>query len=298
MTISSSDGDEIFTTESLGFAQREKAQLALRPLGRKQQRSDVKPHKGHTPWPVQVPLLDIAAIAYSRVNPQAILPRFAAFATDTKALVFALIVALAPLATALVGREFVSLTAIPSASMEPTIHKGDVLLVEKFPNVYERLHRGDILLFRAPLALREIITHQAVNAGPYGDGTKMMAVTSTASTNIPSQQLFVKRLVGLPGDADIEWQVDTQQVTIQGKPAVGPPRNLCDDEPLRLIDAFLQNGRGTKIARLEADETYVLGDCQAVSIDSRAFGPLPKGNIVGRPLARVWPLSRFTLGSP
>jgi len=180
--------------------------------------------------------------------------------------------AITPIPFALVARNAVSLYAIPSASMEPTLLKGDVLLVEKLPRVYDRIERGDIILFRPPQTLRDIVT----NSG----------------SQLSSTSLFVKRLVGLPGDTKIKL-VGDNDVTVNGSPSVGPDRSLCQDEPLRLIDKLLENGKGKDIAKLGADDVYVLGDCKAVSVDSRVFGVLPKENIVGRPVARIWPLKRF-----
>ena len=44
---------------------------------------------------------------------------------------------------------------------------------------------------------------------------------------------------------------------------------------------------------LPAQQYFVLGDNEGVSVDSRCWGPLQADNIVGRPLLRVAPLSRF-----
>jgi len=160
--------------------------------------------------------------------------------------------------------------------MEPTFLKGDVLLVEKFPGIYQRTKRGDVVLFQPPPALREIV----LNSG----------------SQLSSTSLFVKRIAGLPGDQDI-LLVGDNDVRINGILAVGPNRSLCADsqEPLRLIDKLLENGKGKEIARLGDDDVYVLGDCKAVSVDSRVFGALPKQNIVGKPIARLWPLSRIKI---
>ena len=157
--------------------------------------------------------------------------------------------------------------------------KGDVLLVEKFPNIYQRTKRGDVVLFQPPPALRDIV--------------------SNSGSQLSSTSLFVKRLVGLPGDQEIRLFGDND-VLINGIDAVGPDRCLCADsqEPLRLIDKLLKNGKGKEIHELGDNDVYVLGDCKAVSVDSRVFGALPKQNIVGKPIARLWPLNRIKVSGP
>lgn len=61
---------------------------------------------------------------------------------------------------------------IPSASMEPTLQIGDRIMVSKLSLDFGSIHRGDILVFRAP---------PAENCG----------------TPVPD---LVKRVIGLPGD--------------------------------------------------------------------------------------------------
>eukprot|EP00560_Eucampia_antarctica_P008970 CAMPEP_0197826274 /NCGR_PEP_ID=MMETSP1437-20131217/3255_1 /TAXON_ID=49252 ORGANISM="Eucampia antarctica, Strain CCMP1452" /NCGR_SAMPLE_ID=MMETSP1437 /ASSEMBLY_ACC=CAM_ASM_001096 /LENGTH=171 /DNA_ID=CAMNT_0043426643 /DNA_START=252 /DNA_END=770 /DNA_ORIENTATION=- len=169
--------------------------------------------------------------------------------------------------------------------MAPTLAKGDLLLVEKLPNISERTRRGDIILFNPPSALRDIIMKQT-NQGAGGKSV------------IDNNALFVKRVAGMPGDTNIHLDRTMKEITIDGKPVVGPNRRLCDDEPLDLLGKLLEKyGFQDDIAKLDDDEVYVLGDCQAVSVDSRVFGTLPKKNMVGKPLARVWPLNRFHIGS-
>ncbi|OEU17696.1 LexA/Signal peptidase, partial [Fragilariopsis cylindrus CCMP1102] len=217
-------------------------------------------------------------------NTAAAIPRVTAtFQRDTAAVLFSLLLAIAPIPTALVARNFVSLYAIPSASMDPTLRKGDVLLVEKLPNVFGRTSRGDIVLFRPPLALQDIIN----------GGSSSSTNRPTSANSIGSKSLFVKRVVGLPGDINILLDPTTKEISIDGSPAVGPDRNLCEDEPLRLIDRFLETGKGKSIEQLSSNEVFVLGDCKDVSIDSRVFGVLPKDNIEGKPLGRIWPPSRI-----
>ena len=278
MTLTDGDGRELFSTESLPEEERANARLALRPVGWKLQ-EQMWQTRGLSDWPVEVEAGKLSSVSLSRFNLGAFLPRFGAFfAQDFRAVLFALTIALAPIPLALVGREFFSFYAIPSASMDPTLQKGDVLLVEKLPGIFDRTHRGDIVLFKPPSALLDIV--------------------NSSGGRISKEQLFVKRIVGMPGDKQIEMQEESQEVLINGVPAMGPSRSLCDDEPLRLIDKLLADGKGKTIDSLGSEEAYVLGDCKAVSVDSRVFGKLPKKNVVGKPVARIWPLQRFTIGSP
>ena len=263
-------------------------QMALRPCGWKLQR-ELAQKRGlkNFNWPAEIDshtlLQDKDVGIFTRFDvAQTAIPRiFSAFKRDSLTLSLAVLLALAPLPLALVGRTFLSFYAIPSASMAPTLEKGDLLLVEKLPNIYERTHRGDIVLFNPPSALQEIIQQQS------------------RGRKIDSSALFVKRVVGMPGDNHVVLNRNTKQVSIDGKPAIGPNRNLCDDEPLDLLGKLLDKygvQQDFEIEQLKENQIYVLGDCQAVSVDSRVFGTLPKDNIVGKPIARVWPLNRFRLG--
>jgi len=287
------DGRPIFSTDEVPPEQRKDVRLALRPCGWKvqqqmwnQQQSQEKQSKSRSQspsppeWPVEVPAGWLSTSARSRFNPSAFLPRLGAtFQRDSRAVLLGVALALLPLPGALIGRNYVSLYAIPSASMDPTLVRGDVLLAEKFPGVDGRLKRGEIVLFRPPSALEEI------------------AGKAIKSKNGGGSPLFVKRIVGLPGDTDVALDPRTGEVTLNdGLAASGPDRNLCADEPLRLIDRFLETGKGTYLEKLGADDFYVLGDCKAVSIDSRVFGVLPRDKIEGRTLGRIWPLNRVTFG--
>ena len=227
-------------------------------------------------WPMEVDIGLITPTVLTRFSPGSAVPRLIfALKRDWFAYLVAITLATAPIPLVLLGRNVVSLYVIPSASMEPTLLKGDVLLVEKLPGVLKRSKRGDVVLFRPSKSLSDIIAN---NGG----------------SPISSTSLFVKRIVGLPGDTDIVMDEATNEVTIMGDRAVGPDRNMCDDEPLRLIDRLLENGKGKVIDVLGEDEVYVLGDCKAVSVDSRVFGVLSKDDVIGKPLARTWPLNRMT----
>mmetsp|Transcript_1383 Transcript_1383/g.2477 ORF Transcript_1383/g.2477 Transcript_1383/m.2477 type:complete len:599 (+) Transcript_1383:74-1870(+) len=273
MSMTDKDGSPIFSTDCIkNDSDKSKARLALRPCGWKLQQQLWK-RDGVKDWPIEVEAGMLSNAATTRFNIDSAIPRItSAFQRDWKLYTLSLAIALTPIPLALFARNFVSFYAIPSASMEPTLLRGDVLVVEKLPGAYQRTKRGDIVLFNPPESLTKIITN---------NGSKLS-----------STSLFVKRIVGLPGDQNIRLD-DEGNVEINGESAVGPDRTLCADEPLRLIDRQLREGNGKELKELGPSDVYVLGDCKAVSVDSRVWGALPKENVVGKPIARIWPLNRF-----
>ncbi len=54
----------------------------------------------------------------------------------------------------------------------------------------------------------------------------------------------------------------------------------------------VKDRRETLVGR---NELFALGDCGGVSVDSRAWGPLPVDRVAGRPLLRIWPPARAGL---
>jgi len=89
---------------------------------------------------------------------------------------------------------------------------------------------------------------------------------------------FIKRIIGLPGET---VEVSQGKVYIDGLPL---------DEP------YVAPSSDTKTAlRLGADEYFVMGDNRSNSQDSRTFGPIHRGNIVGRAWIVYWPPSDWAI---
>jgi signal peptidase I len=85
-----------------------------------------------------------------------------------------IVVAIAVLVSLLVRTYVFQTFYIPSGSMEPTLRIGDRIVVSKLSVEWGTIHRGDILVFKAPPGVRS----------DCGDGVADL----------------VKRVIGLPGD--------------------------------------------------------------------------------------------------
>jgi signal peptidase I len=141
---------------------------------------------------------------------------------------------------------------IPSGSMEPTLKKGDRVLVNKLSYDLHDVHRGDIIVFRLP--------KDKVGA----DGIRDL----------------IKRVVGLPGEV-IESRDGL--VYINGKRLKEPylpPGVLTDDPPIEKQRV----PKGTVFVM--GDNRDNSADSRFAN-----RGPIPIDTIVGRAFVEVWPPS-------
>lgn len=90
---------------------------------------------------------------------------------------------------------------------------------------------------------------------------------------------FIKRIIGLPNET---VKITDGKVSITGEK---DPNGFLLDEP------YIKNlSFDTVSEKLGTDEYFAMGDNRTNSLDSRIWGPLPKQNIVGRVLVRLFPL--------
>lgn len=146
---------------------------------------------------------------------------------------------------------------IPSESMEDTFLIGDRVLVDRASWRFSEPRRGDITVFHPPF-----------------DGP-----------------VLIKRIIGMPGD---EVSLSDGAVYVNG---------LRQDEPyVRRIDGRavptepFANGLPWALAKpytVPHDSYFMMGDNRTDSGDSREFGPVLRGQLVGHAFARYWPPARI-----
>jgi signal peptidase I len=152
---------------------------------------------------------------------------------------------------------------IPSSSMEPTLHCArpssgclarwsDRVLANRFIYHFRDPNRGEIIVFNVP---------------------------DEARTACGAGGVFVKRIIGLPGEV---WQERRGFIYINGK---------------KLNEPYIQKDRRdfqTLPARkIPKDNYFMMGDNRQSSCDSRRWGTVPRKNIIGKVFAIYWPPQRI-----
>lgn len=96
---------------------------------------------------------------------------------------------------------------------------------------------------------------------------------------------FIKRIIGLPNET---VETKGKQIIIRS----------TDKEAITLDQSFIDPSRMRdehRIYTLGPDDYFVMGDNRRESSDSRIWGNLPRENIVGRALIRLWPPTHINL---
>lgn len=102
-----------------------------------------------------------------------------------------------------------------------------------------------------------------------------------------TSRALIKRIIGLPGDTVV---LEGQSVKIIN---AEHPDGFILDEPY--LDPVNIGGASHMRVTLGEDQFFVLGDNRRVSADSRLWGILPRNDIVGRVLLRLYPLGQLEI---
>lgn len=147
---------------------------------------------------------------------------------------------------------------VDGASMAPTFHTNDYLMVDKLSYRLHPAARGDIVVFKYPL------------------------------DTSPNPVNYVKRIIGLPGE---RVRIEDGKVYIVNK---DNPDGFLLDEPYINADALttLQSGAAKAEFVVEENQYFVMGDNRPASSDSRQWGVLPKKDMIGRVVLQAFPLDR------
>jgi signal peptidase I len=147
---------------------------------------------------------------------------------------------------------------VQQQSMERTLEPEQYVLVDKLTPRFDTYKRGDIVVFTPPADWVQ------------DNGTP-----------------FIKRVIGLGGDT---IKIANGQVLVNGT-AIHEPYIYKDatsglPQPTTADDS-------TSEWVVPDGELFLMGDHRQNSADSRAFGPVPVSNVIGRAWLRYWPLDTF-----
>jgi signal peptidase I len=188
-----------------------------------------------------------------------------------------LIVAIA-LGLALVIQAFVVKPyRIPSASMEPTLGINQRILVNRIDTHLFTPHVGDIIVFHPPANYSSCANPSEGESQSGQDAPAACDATQSRAASVT----FVKRLVGLPGD---RLSIRNGHVIRNGVPEKDPYIVSCQGGGACNFPQTITVPRG---------DYYMMGDNRPDSEDSRFWGPIPRGWIIGKAFFTYWPPDRI-----
>jgi signal peptidase I len=155
--------------------------------------------------------------------------------------------------------------------MIPTLEVGQQVLVNRFIYDFSDPSVGDIVVFHPPAGSDDAENRQC-------GVTKPSTEACPRPTPAESDETFIKRIVAGPGD---------RLRIIHGHPIVNG----------RSVDGgwTIEPCAGCSLPRaitIPPDHYFVMGDNRPNSDDSRFWGPIPRGWIVGQAFFTYWPPDR------
>ncbi len=167
---------------------------------------------------------------------------------------------------------------IPTGSMEDTLLIGDHLLVDKLSYSptgpiskhllpYTEIKRGDIIVFRYPMDIRQTFVKRAI--GIPGDRIRL----------VDKQLILNGHRVNEPYVYHKTEYIDSYRDNFPGEP------NVHVAEPA--IDMLMNHVHAGEVI-VPPGVIFAMGDNRDSSLDSRYWGFVPRDNIIGKPLVIYW----------
>jgi signal peptidase I len=167
---------------------------------------------------------------------------------------------------------------IPTGSMEDTLLIGDHLLVDKLAYSpggpvsnhilpYRDVKRGDIIVFRYPVDIRQTFVKRAI--GVPGDHIRL----------VDKQLILNGHRVNEPYVFHKTEYIDSYRDNFPGDPNVHVAESAVD-----MLTNHVENGEVV----VPPNTVFAMGDNRDSSLDSRYWGFVPRDNIVGKPVIVYW----------
>jgi len=164
---------------------------------------------------------------------------------------------------------------IPSGSMYPTLRMGQRVLVDRIGNDFFGPSIGDIVVFHPPAGAADEIC---------GDLHEKIGAACDRPTKGEATDNYIKRVVGLPGDL---IKIIAGRVYRNGKIEKQSYANFSG------CNGSVPDCDYPTPIRVPAGHYFMMGDNRDHSDDSRFWGPVPRGWIIGEAFFTYWPPDRI-----
>jgi signal peptidase I len=199
----------------------------------------------------------------------------------TRAVVELAVVVAAALGLALAIEAFVVKPyKIPTGSMEPTLTEGQRVLVNRIAMDLSEPHVGGIYVFHPPSVAEQM------ECGPTAHMVTPGARACSAPVPEKASTTFIKRAVAGPED-----EIYVREGHVFRK-AAGTSRFVVEKDSYIKACGSSPECSFPKPIKIPRGHWFMMGDNRGDSDDSRYWGPVPTGWIIGQAIATYWPPDR------
>ncbi len=170
---------------------------------------------------------------------------------------------------------------IPSGSMEPTLEVNQRVLVNRIGMHFGGPHVGEIAVFHPPASAEEQECGPVAHSVTPGGAACAQPVPKEGSVT------YIKRIVAGPGD-----QIYVKEGHVYRR-AAGQRSFVREHDPYIKPCGSSDECDFTTPITIPAGHWFMMGDNRGDSDDSRYWGPVPTGWIIGQAFATYWPPDRI-----